>query len=208
LPFLYKKGFKFLVEIGTGDFSIPALAIKASFLRNKIKYIGLDQRENKTLGLENYLKTIGIEYHIYKESFNIKNTFLIKYKCSKGILCFEHSLDDIVIGMLFNDMEFSNTNWDDVLIKCNTISQSYDNYALVHQYCKKLFSMIEKIIVDNKLIIIIHHYLRPFSDDKLFLRNLDNIIITYINDFICKRTSFDLKFQPNFFNEIFWVGGC
>lgn len=208
LPILVNKGFNYLIEIGTGSYSTPAISIKMLRILNNIEFYGIDINNEIVYKLNNLLERIDLPKNAYCESFFNLNSFFEIHQ-QRGIICFEHSIEDILIKMIAEKYGFyENNSWDNILLQCDKLKME-DNNEIVSYFLECIIDKICEYIYNYHNIAIIHHYISPLFDKKSFLNLLDRKVLDKLDYYgkIKDINFMHVRFQPNYIGEQYLMGG-
>ena len=190
--YLSGKDYEYIVEIASGGFTVPGLALKAMLLDNKIRYYAVEKDDVALKCLLQFTKSIRLDIKTNNISFNISDLQLIP---DKSIICFEHSLEDLL---------------DDYLGGLKETAGNEHGLAIANNFISMLLDEIIVCVSRSKICTIIHHFIKPEYNGNSNIADLDRLVISILKQFVITHAQEVrvLSFDCNYKDELFLcIGG-
>ena len=203
---LTKAGYGTLIEVGPGDRSILAVAVRC--LNKKLKYVAIEADISSATNLSLALNSNG-------HSCKIINSPFLEWLGSKDqtddniVLCFDHSLEDMLIRSLGLTI-FGIQEWDDIIYGLSSLPAELANNTFIYNHLE----LIHKSLLDFQAIkrpksnyLLIHHYISHIYTPKSFLSNLDMVVFNYIKSNLCSHADkYNRIISGKMDEDLFWIG--
>lgn len=203
LKLLSKARFTKIVEVGPGPFSVVALAIKASFLTKAMRYYAVENDLEAADELAAFFASIGLKYKLILDTFRAPHDICCG---DNSIICFEHSLDDLLIKEFSLTADAPTNTWQGVIAE--QVKMGVEEQAMVSYIGDLLTSLIMWSEQSQSCFIIHHHYCADYRGDVV-RESLDSLVISALTRaYQAHRDKLVILNQsPNWVGELFLCGG-
>jgi hypothetical protein len=198
---LLNNGFRNVIEIAPGEFSIAALTLKAAILDRRLTYSAVDSDQELSRKLNANHTFISLRTNIITEDFE---AYLDKCQSFDSIICFEHSLEDLFLTHFATVIGIDYQSWRELLEHLDNI-QLIPSRDSVVQFLTTMFDKIDKFTEEYKSCFVLHHYQRPYYECDI-LRRIDEIILAEIPALFDNKW-ININPSQNYVNEFFYCGG-
>ena len=206
MDFVPRLRLSHVVECGPGTLSMVAMALSALRSEALFAYIGLERDPVAADKLREFLGEHELGGEVKAASmFSLAIDLALPDKVA--VFCFEHSLEDILLGMVGEVLGVSDISFAAVV---DILSAKMSELGIgdhVPLYLSSIFGAIETLSAPDT-ICIVHHFCSPRYKDASNLYLLDQIIAKTARSMLCIRYRTLVCFRPQLelAEEFWWVG--
>src|SRR5215213_87637 len=185
------------VECGPGYLSMPALALGLCPSKSPLTYIGLERNAASASKLKKFLTEHNSSGRVRVGSIldpNI-NTILPK---GVAVLCFEHALEDIILGVLADILEIEDSEWSSVVDVLAAKILTIDIEGLVFLCLNRILDVVLSLSgCHSTTACIFHHFCSPgYGGHRSNLYLLDREVVRVAKMLLTARFHPILYFHP------------
>jgi hypothetical protein len=203
------QGSGYFVECGPGCLSIPALALNLCSTKSSVTYMGLERDAANASKLRKFLAKHSSNGLVSVGSILDPNIDTVLPK-GIGALCFEHALEDIVLGVLADILEIEGSEWSSVVDVLAARIVSIDIEGLVSLCLNRILDVALSLPDDrSKTACIFHHFCSPgYGGQRSNLYLLDREVVRVAKILLTSRFRPVLCFHPRsgLPEEFWWLG--